>query len=68
MKLEEMKAMNSEELAKKLAATRDEYFNLKLRLSTKQLVNHREIPRTKRNIARMETILRERALQAQQVK
>jgi large subunit ribosomal protein L29 len=68
VKLEEMKAMNSEELVKKLESTREELFNLKLRLSTKQLVNHREIPRTKRNIARIETILKERALQAQQVK
>jgi large subunit ribosomal protein L29 len=31
---------------------------------TRQLVNHREIPRVKRQIATMKTILRERELEA----
>ncbi|UCD54514.1 MAG: 50S ribosomal protein L29, partial [Dehalococcoidia bacterium] len=37
-------------------------FNLRFRLATKQLVNHREILRVKRQIARLETIKREREL------
>ena len=63
MKIEEVRAIGSEELNKKLETTRQELFNLRLRLSTKQLVNHREIPRVKRDIARMETVLKERAAQ-----
>ena len=63
MKIEEIRAIGSEELNKKLDATRQELFNLRLRLSTKQLVNHREIPRVKKDIARMETVLKERASQ-----
>jgi len=67
VKTEEIRAIGSEELAKKLEATRQDLFNLRLRLSTKQLVNHREIPRVKKDIARMESILKERAIQSEQV-
>lgn len=60
MKIEEIRALGSEELVKKIETSKQELFNLRLKLSTKQLVNHREIPRVKRDIARMETILKER--------
>ena len=60
MKIEEIRALGNEELGKKIEATRQELFNLRLRLSTKQLVNHREIPKVKRVIARLETVLKER--------
>ena len=60
MKIEEMRALGSEELIKKIESSRQELFNLRLKLTTKQLVNHREIPRVKKDIARMETVLKER--------
>ena len=60
MKIEEIRALGNEELGKKIEATRQELFNLRLRLSTKQLVNHREIPKVKKAIARLETVLKER--------
>jgi len=60
VKIEEIRALGSEELVKKIETSKQELFNLRLKLSTKQLVNHREIPRVKRDIARMETILKER--------
>jgi len=63
MKIDEIRALGSEEITKKLETTRQELFNLHLRLSTKQLVNHREIPRVKKDIARMETVLKERTAQ-----
>ena len=62
MKVEEIRALSSKELAKQLEETHQELFNLRFRLSTKQLVNHREIPRVKRNIARLKTIIREKEL------
>ena len=68
MKIEEIRALGSDELAKKLAASEQELFNLRIRLSTKQLVYHREIPRVKKDIARMETVLKERLLAADQGK
>ncbi len=62
MKLEEMRALSTEELTKKVNDAHQELFNLRFRLSTRQLVNHRELPRVKKEIARMETVLREKQL------
>jgi len=62
LKVEEIRALEPEALAKQLEATHEELFNLRFRLATKQLVNHREILRVKRQIARLETIKREREL------
>ncbi len=62
MKASEIRALNNEELLTKLAEAHEELFNLRFRLATRQLGNHREIPRVKKRIARIETILREREL------
>ncbi len=62
MKVEEIRALNSEALAKQLEATHKELFDLRLRLSTRKLVNHREIRRVKKEIARLKTIMREKEL------
>lgn len=62
MKVEEIRALNNEELAKQLEAAHKELFELRFRLATKQLVNHREVRRVKRTIARMKTIMKEREL------
>jgi large subunit ribosomal protein L29 len=62
VKVEEIRALSTEELKKQLEGARQELFNLRFRLATKQLVNHREIPRVKKKIARLETIMKERAL------
>ncbi len=65
MKVSEIRALSSEELAKQLQAANRELFDLRLKATTKQLVNHREIPRTRRKIAKMQTVLRERELAGQ---
>ncbi len=62
MKVDEIRALSDEELTKQLEAAHQELFNLRFRLATKQLVNHREIPRVKKEIARLMTIIREREL------
>jgi large subunit ribosomal protein L29 len=62
LKASEIRALNNEELLTRLAEAREELFNLRFRLATRQLGNHREIPRVKKRIARIETILREREL------
>ena len=64
MKASEIRALGNEELLKKLEEAHEELFNLRFRLATRQLGNHREIPRVKRRIARVRTILRERELGA----
>ena len=60
MKIDEVRAMNDQELEKQLEEAHRELFNLRFRLSTRQLVNHREIPRTRKKIAQLNTIIRER--------
>ncbi len=62
MKVEEIRALGTEALAKQLEETHQELFNLRFRLATRQLVNHREIPRVKKEIARLKTIMKEREL------
>jgi len=60
LKADQIRALSNEELLKKLEETQEELFNLRFQLATRQLVNHREIPRVKKKIARMKTILKER--------
>jgi large subunit ribosomal protein L29 len=62
LKASEIRVLSDEELFKKLEEAHEELFNLRFRLATRQLGNHREIPRVKRRIARMKTILTEREL------
>jgi len=62
VKVEEAKALTTEELNKQLEEAHHELFDLRFRLATKQLVNHRELPRVKKKIARLKTIIREREL------
>lgn len=60
MKIEEIRALTTEELKKQLEEAHHELFNLRFRLATKQLVNHRELPRVRKRIAVLKTILKER--------
>ncbi|MFC1913248.1 50S ribosomal protein L29 [Chloroflexota bacterium] len=62
MKVKEIRALDSAELTKQLEAAHKELFDLRFRLAVKKLVNHREVPRIKREIARLKTIIREREL------
>lgn len=62
MKVEEIRALGSEELAKQLETAHKELFDLRFRLASKQLVNHRQIRKVKKDIARLKTIMREREL------
>jgi len=62
LKLKEYRDLNPDDLTKQLEETHQELFNLRFRLTTKQLVNHREVRRVKKKIARLETLIREREL------
>jgi len=62
VKLSEIRAFGDAELQKKLEEAHQELFNLRFKLATKQLVNHRELPRVKKRIARINTIITEREL------
>ena len=62
MKVEEVRALSDGEISGQLEEAQRELFNLRFRLATKQLVNHREIREAKKNIARIKTVLREREM------
>ncbi len=62
MKLEEFRNLSTNDLKKQLEETHQELFNLRFRLATKQLVNHREVRRVRKKIARLKTLLTEREL------
>ena len=62
MKVDEIRALNAEELVKQLETAHRELFDLRFRLSTKQLVNHREVRRVRNHIARLKTVIREKEL------
>ena len=62
MKAFEIRNLSDGEIETKMEEAYEELFNLRFRLSTRQLVNHRELPRVKKEIARLETIIREKQL------
>jgi large subunit ribosomal protein L29 len=62
LKASEIRALSNEEVLKQLEEAHEELFNLRFRLATRQLGNHREIPRVRKKISRLKTIVREREL------
>jgi large subunit ribosomal protein L29 len=62
LKLKEFRDLSNEDLTKQLEESHQELFNLRFRLTTKQLVNHREVRRVKKKIARLKTLITEREL------
>ncbi len=63
MKLKEFRDLSTDELNKQVEEAHQELFNLRFRLATKQLVNHREVRRVRKKIARLKTLLTERQLE-----
>lgn len=63
MKARELRELSDEELRQKLAEWKRKLLNLRFQLASGQLQNTAEIRKTKRDIARVLTILRERELQ-----
>lgn len=67
MKTKEIRALSTADLSKQLEEAHQELLELRFRLETRQLVNHREIPRVKKKIARLNTIIKERESEIRQV-
>jgi large subunit ribosomal protein L29 len=61
-KAEELRGMSDQDLAKRLEEAYRQLFTLRLQLSTRQLSNVIEVRKTRRQIARIKTIQRERLL------
>ena len=64
MKASQFNEMTSAELSQKLEQLKGELFNLRFQLATSQLQNPMMIKQTKRDIARVQMILREREIKA----
>ena len=62
MDLHELREQSVSDLKKQLEELHQELFNLRFRVTTKQLVNHRELRRVKKMIARINTLLKEKEL------
>ncbi len=64
MNSNELRVLSDADIATQLENSYKELFNLRFRLATLQLTNHRELPKVRRTIARIKTIQRERELAA----
>ncbi len=62
MKANEVRELPMEELKIKMDEAKEEYFNLRFQSATGQLDNFNQLGQVKREIARLETIRREREL------
>jgi len=67
LKTKEIRALSTADLLKQLEEAHQELLDLRFRLETRQLVNHREIPRVKKKIARLNTIIKEKESEIRQV-
>ncbi|GAV24653.1 50S ribosomal protein L29 [Carboxydothermus islandicus] len=67
MKAKELRELTDAELVEKLANLKDELFKLRFQLSTGQLDNPSRIREVRRDIARVNTIIREREIARQKV-
>jgi large subunit ribosomal protein L29 len=65
MKASEIRELSMQELSTKLADLKSELFNLRFQLATGQLSNPVSVANTKKDIARVATIIKERELKAQ---
>lgn len=65
MKVKELKELSDAELKEKLSSFKEELFNLRFQLATRQLDNPMRIREVKKSIARVKTVLRERELAAE---
>ena len=62
VKAKELKDLTDSELQEKLAGFKEELFNLRFQMVTRQLDNPMRIREVRKSIARIKTILRQREL------
>jgi len=62
LRIGEIRKLNYSELKREIESSRQELFNLRFRAATGQLTNYRELNRVKKEIARLNTVIREMEL------
>jgi large subunit ribosomal protein L29 len=60
----ELRELNDAELLQKLAEAKEEHFNLRFQSATGQLDNSTRLGQVRREVARLNTLLREREIAA----
>jgi large subunit ribosomal protein L29 len=65
MQAKELRDLSTDDLEKKRAELRDEIAHLKLKRATARLENPMKLRQTKRDLARVETLLRERLIESE---
>jgi large subunit ribosomal protein L29 len=63
-KTEDIRKLSDADLDKQMEEAYRRLFSLRLQTQTRQIANHRELPRAKRLVARLKTIKREREIAA----
>ena len=67
MEVKEIRDLGTDELIQRRGELREEIFSLKLKKATSGLENPTKLRATKKDLARLETVLRERELQGARV-
>ncbi len=62
MKAEDLRKKSVKELRDELLSLRKEQFNLRMQQATGQLTRHTEVSQVRKNIARVKTVLSEKAI------
>ena len=65
MKADDIRALSTDEIRSKLDDAREDYFKLRFQYATGQLSDHSRLRQVRKDIARYETVLRQRELAAQ---
>ena len=63
MKTNEIRKLSTEEINKKIAESKEELFNLRMKQATGALENPARIRELRKTVARLKTILREREIE-----
>ena len=63
MKINEIRKLSTEEINKKIAESKEELFNLRMKQATGSLDNPARIRELRKTVARLKTILREREIE-----
>ena len=63
MKTNEIRKLSTEEINKKIAESKEELFNLRMKQATGALENPSRIRELRKTVARLKTILREREIE-----
>jgi large subunit ribosomal protein L29 len=64
VQLKDMRRLSDTELADELKSAKEELFNLRFQLATRQLKNYRGLPAVRKRIARALTVMDERKTEA----